>query len=52
MDYDLTLKHGNTTLHFVGPKEVTEEEKERILAQFHAAGWAIALKNKDEEADP
>ena len=41
VNYDMTLRIGNTTVNIVAPPPMTEEEKERILDEFHAAGWAI-----------
>lgn len=41
MEYDATYKIGKTTVHVVAPKGMSEEEKQRILAEFHKAGWAI-----------
>lgn len=39
--YDATYKFGRSTVHVVAPKNVTEEQKERVLDDFHAAGWSI-----------
>ena len=36
-----TIKLGNTTIHFIEPPPLTEEEKEQILKDYHNAGWAI-----------
>jgi hypothetical protein len=41
MEYAKTQMIGNTTVHIIAPPPMTEEEKERILDDFHKAGWAI-----------
>ncbi|MFA6809251.1 MAG: hypothetical protein WCR27_09700 [Eubacteriales bacterium] len=41
MEYDATYKIGNTTVHVVAPPPMTEEEKQRILKEFHQAGYEI-----------
>lgn len=49
VQYDATYKIGNTTIHVVAPPPMTEEKKEKIIAELHAAGWAILLKNAEDE---
>lgn len=39
--YDATYKFGNTTVHVVAPPPMTEKEKQKILKEFHQAGWEI-----------
>jgi len=36
-----TLKHGNTVVHIVEPRPMTREDIEKVLNDFHQAGWAI-----------
>lgn len=40
-EYVMTKKYGNTTVHFVAPAPMTDEEKEKILNEYHWAAWAI-----------
>lgn len=47
--YDETYKIGNTTVHVVAPPPMTHEEKERILDEFHQAGYKIWQKICIEE---
>lgn len=47
--YAMTKKYGNTTVHFVSPPPMTKEEEEKILNEFHYAGWAIWNSLSDEE---
>jgi hypothetical protein len=39
--YDITYKIGNITVHVVAPPPKSKEEIEKILEEFHKAGWAI-----------
>ncbi|MBS4025539.1 MAG: cell division protein FtsZ [Clostridia bacterium] len=39
--YDATYKFGNTIVHVVSPQDMTPEEIEQVLNEFHRAGWAI-----------
>ncbi|WP_232695509.1 hypothetical protein [Brevibacillus daliensis] len=39
--YDMTYKEGNTTVNIVAPPRMTEEEIEKVLEDFHKAGWMI-----------
>lgn len=39
--YDATYKFGRSTVHVVAPKNITPEQKEKVLDDFHAAGWSI-----------
>ena len=36
-----TLKLGRTTVHIVEPSPMSEEQIHKVLADLHAAGWAI-----------
>lgn len=47
--YDATYKIGNTTVNIVAPKNQTEEEKEKVLDEFHAVGWSIWNSLTDEQ---
>ncbi len=47
--YDATYKIENTTVHVVAPPPMTNEEKERILDEFHQAGYKIWQKICTEE---
>jgi len=48
--YDATYKFGKSTVHVVAPKFITEEEKEKVLNDFHNAGWAILEKLEEQKA--
>ncbi|WP_170145300.1 hypothetical protein [Ammoniphilus oxalaticus] len=48
-NYDATYHVGNTRVYVVAPT-VTNEEKSRVLANFHQAGWNILEKLHREEA--
>ncbi|MDK2824539.1 MAG: hypothetical protein PWP71_2457 [Clostridia bacterium] len=39
--YDATYKIGNTTVHVVAPPPMTKEEIDKVLKEFHQAGWNI-----------
>lgn len=41
MEYDKTIKIGKTTIHFVAPPPMTEEQIEKIQDEINAAAWAI-----------
>lgn len=41
MEYDATYKIGKSTVHVVAPKGMSDEEIEKVMAEFHRAGWAI-----------
>lgn len=47
--YDTTYKFGNTTVHVVAPPPMAHEEKERILDEFHQAGYEIWKSLTEEE---
>jgi hypothetical protein len=47
--YDMTIKIGKTTICFVAPSSVTENEVERILDEFHFVGWAILEEMQEKE---
>lgn len=36
-----TFKRGNTVIKVVEPLPMTQEEIDRVLDDYHAAGWAI-----------
>lgn len=38
--YDATYKLGKTTVHVVGPGELSQEELDRRLKAYHLAGWS------------
>ena len=40
VEYDETLKLGNTTVHIVYPS-ITEEEKERRVREMYRTAWTI-----------
>lgn len=42
--YDATYKLGKTIVHIIAPPPMIEEEKEKILHDFHMAGWVIIDK--------
>lgn len=46
-----TYRRGNTLIQVVEPPAMTEEEIERVLRDYHAAGWAIIreLAKKGED---
>lgn len=49
--YDKTLKLGKTIIHIVNPPQMTPEEIEQVLKDYHAAGWAIIdelAENEDQ----
>ena len=48
--YDKTIKIGNTTIHIVAPPPQTEEEIDRILDEYHKAGWAIVREMQEKAA--
>lgn len=39
--YAATYHYGETVVHVVAPPPMTEEEKNKILREYHLAGWAI-----------
>ena len=39
-EYAATYKFGNTTVNIVAPPPITEEEKQKVIHEFHLAGWA------------
>ncbi|QOT01031.1 hypothetical protein JNUCC42_10475 [Brevibacterium sp. JNUCC-42] len=41
MKYDMTIQDGQTIVNIVAPPPMTEEEKEKVLRDYHNAGWAI-----------
>ncbi|WP_201259774.1 hypothetical protein [Tissierella sp. P1] len=47
--YDATYKFGNTTVHVVAPPPMSEEEKERILDEFHRTAFKIWQRIYREE---
>lgn len=47
--YDATYKYGNTTVHVVAPKSMSDEDKEQIIHGMHIAGWAIIDEIVDKE---
>jgi hypothetical protein len=48
---DATYKIGNSTVNIFAPPPMTEEEIDKVLDDFHLAGWAIIeeLLEKGEE---
>lgn len=50
MKYDKTIKIGNTTIHIVAPPPQTKEEIDRILDEYHKAGWAIVREMQEKAA--
>lgn len=50
-EYAATYHFGNSTVHVVAPPKKSREEIDRILADYHKAGWAIIneLIEKGEE---
>ena len=36
-----TFRHGKTLIQVVEPLPMTQEEIDRVLDDYHAAGWAI-----------
>jgi len=49
MKYDKTLKIGKTVIHIVAPPPMTEEEVDRVLDDYHKAGWAIIDEMLEKE---
>ena len=50
-NYDATYHFGNTVVHVVSPEAKTPEEIEKILEEYHRAGWEIwneTLKKKKD----
>jgi hypothetical protein len=47
--YDATYQFGNTTVHVIAPPPMSEEEKEKILADFHQAALKIWQRLSVEE---
>ncbi|NSW92861.1 MAG: cell division protein FtsZ [Firmicutes bacterium] len=41
MQYAETYKSGNTTVHIIAPVPKSLEEIDRIINEFHQAGWEI-----------
>jgi hypothetical protein len=39
--YDATYKLGEAIVHVVAPAPMTKEEEDRILKEFHQAGFEI-----------
>jgi hypothetical protein len=50
-EYDATYQIGNTTVHIVAPKNMTQEQVDQVVANMHKAGWKIIheLIGKGEE---
>lgn len=40
-EYAKTYKIGGTTVHIVAPEHKSKEEIDRILKDYHQAGWEI-----------
>lgn len=40
-EYAATYKFGKTTVHIVAPEQLSQEEHEKRVREFHLAGWAI-----------
>ena len=51
MKYNKTLKIGKTVVHIVNPSQITIEEIEQVLKDYHAAGWVI-IDELIEKEDP
>ena len=51
MQYDATYQFGNTMVHVVAPPQKSKEEIEKILADFHRAGWAIIEEMVENEEE-
>ncbi|QZY56991.1 hypothetical protein [Crassaminicella profunda] len=49
--YDATYHFGNTTVHIIGPPPMTEEEIEKVLDEYHRAGWAIIQELREKGED-
>ncbi|MDU5081205.1 hypothetical protein [uncultured Tissierella sp.] len=47
--YDATYKLGDAIVHVVAPPPMSEEEKEKILDEFHQAGFEIWRKLSPEK---
>lgn len=47
--YVMTKKYGKTTVHFVNPPILSDEEYQKLIIEHHAAGWAIWNSLTDEE---
>ncbi|GIO02284.1 hypothetical protein ABE137_17945 [Brevibacillus laterosporus] len=41
MKYDMSIQDGQTIVNIVAPPPMTEEEKQKVLRDYHNAGWAI-----------
>lgn len=44
VEYAATYTIGNATVHIIAPPELTPEEEEKILDDYHKAGWQIILE--------
>ncbi len=49
MKYDKTIKIGNTTIHFVAPPPMTEEQEKKIWDEISAAAWSIIDEIMEKE---
>jgi hypothetical protein len=47
--YAETYKLGNTIIHVVEPKGVTEEQVQRVLREFHLVGWSILEEMQEKQ---
>lgn len=50
--YDKTLKIGKTLVHIVAPPPMSKEELERVLADYHSAGWVIIEEMSKKSIKP
>lgn len=51
LNYDATYHFGNTVVHVVSPEIKTPEEIDKVLEEYHRAGWDIwneLLKKKKD----
>lgn len=37
----MSIQDGQTTVYIIAPPPMTEEEKQKVLRDYHNAGWAI-----------
>jgi hypothetical protein len=50
-EFATTYSIGNTIIHIVAPPPMTEEEVEKVLAEYHSVGWSIIDELNEKQTD-
>lgn len=50
-EFTATYQFGKTKVNIIAPKDVSEENRKKIIEEIHTVGWKIVKQEMDKKDD-